>query len=172
MPVKELRMPHLVSLRIASLIGLLGSALVIIGFFLPVRFVTITFPPNPPTFSADSYWSMLDQTLTGGSILGPSSLMGIGSFLLAIIIPLWSSLNRLFGEGKRILLLLSLGAAPLGFLEFLVSAQFFLAFSHWSARVIEIHTVGPGYWLMFIGFPLCIISSIAQYVLSRTRIST
>jgi hypothetical protein len=48
-------MPRLSALRLASLIGLLGSALVIIGFSLPSRFVTVVIPPAPATYSADSY---------------------------------------------------------------------------------------------------------------------
>ena len=58
-------MPRLSSLRLAGLIGGLGTALAIAGFFLPCRFVTDTFPPNPPSYSADSFWSMLVNTCTG-----------------------------------------------------------------------------------------------------------
>ena len=101
-------MPHLSSLRLVSLIGLLGSVLVIIGFFLPTRFVSVAFPPHPASSSADSYWSMLDQTITSGSILDLSSKMEIGSFLLAILIPLLTSLAGLLGTGKRVFLFLSL----------------------------------------------------------------
>ena len=163
-------MPRLSSLRLVSLIGLLGSALVITGFFLPSRFVTVVFPPNPATFSADSYWSMLNNTVTGGSTLDRSSAMGIGSFLLSILIPLLTSLAGLFGKGKRVLLLLSLGCALLGFLEFLLFSALLLSFSRWGDRVTETHTAGPGLWLMLSGFPLCIGSSIiAQYLLAKPR---
>ncbi|WP_201394442.1 hypothetical protein [Ktedonobacter sp. SOSP1-85] len=165
-------MPHLSSLRLVSLIGLLGSALVIIGFFLPTRFVTVAFPPLPASSSADSYWSMLGDTVTGGTIHELSLEMEIGSFLLAILIPLLTSLAGLLGTGKRNILLLSLGFAILGFLEFLLFSALLLSFSRWGGRVTEIHTSGPGFWLMLIGFPLCIGSSIiAHHLLSKPRIT-
>lgn len=163
-------MPRLSALRRASLLSLLGSALVIIGFFLPSRFVTVVFPPAPATYSADSYWSMLHNTVTGGNIHFVSSEMEIGSFLLSILIPLLTSLPGLFGTGKRVICLLSLGLSILGFLEFLIVSTLLLSFSHWGGRVTEIHTAGPGFWLMLSGFPLCIGSSIiAQHVLSKPR---
>jgi len=168
--VKELRMPRLSSLRLASLIGLLGSALVIIGFFLPSRFVTVAFPPNPTSYSADSFWSMLSNTITGGTIRNLSSEMAIGSFLLTILIPLLPSLAGFLGKGKRVILIFSLGFAILGFLEFLIFSALLLSFSTWGGRVTEIHTSGPGFWLMLSGFPLCIGSSIiAQHLLSKPR---
>jgi hypothetical protein len=170
--VKEFRMPHLSSLRLVSLIALLGSALVIIGCFLPVRFVTVTFPPNPASSSADSFWSMLGNTVTGGTIHDLSLEMAIGSFVLTILIPLLTSLIGFLGFGKRVLLILSLAFAILGFLEFLAESALLLSFSRWGGRVIEIHTSGPGFWLMLIGFPLCIGSSIiAQHRLSKPRIT-
>ena len=163
-------MRRLSSLRLASGIGLLGSALVIMGFFLPSRFVTVVFPPNPATFSADSYWSMLNNTVTGGSISLTENELGIGSFVLSILIPLVISLAGLAGFGKRVMLLLSLGFAVLGFLEFLLFSSFLLSFSRWGGRVTEIHTAGSGFWLMLSGFPLCIGSSIiAQYLLAKPR---
>ena len=172
-------MPHLSSLRLVSLIALLGSALVIIGCFLPVRFVTVAFPPNPASSSADSYWSMLGNTVTGemragGAIYDLPLKMEIGSFLLAILIPLLTFLTGLLGKGKRVILLLSrgfaisLGFAILGFLEFFFMSIFL--FSGWAGggHMTETHTSGPGFWLMLIGFPLCIGSSIiAQHVLSK-----
>jgi hypothetical protein len=163
-------MPHVSALRLASLLGLLGSALVISGFFLPSRFVTVVFPPAPATYAADSYWSMLHNTVTGGNIHLVSSEMEIGSFLLAILIPLLTSLTGLVGFGKRVISLLSLGWSILGFLEFLIFSTLLLSFSHWGGRFTETHTAGPGFWLMLSGFPLCISSSIiAQYLLVKPR---
>ncbi len=162
-------MPRLSALRLASLIGLLGSALVIIGFFLPSRFVTIVFPPAPATSSADSSWSMLHNTVTGGNIHFVSSEMEIGSFLLSILIPLLTSLPGLLGKGKRVICLLSLGLSILGFFEFLIFSTLLLSFG-WASHGTETHTAGPGFWLMLSGFPLCIGSSIiAQHVLSKPR---
>ena len=161
-------MLRLSALRLASLLGLLGSALVISGFFLPSRFVTVVFPPAPATSSADSYWSMLHNTVTGGSIHVVPSQMEIGSFLLAILIPLLTSLTGLVGFGKRVISLLSLGWSILGFLEFLIFSTLLLSFSHWGGRFTETHTAGPGFWLMLSGFPLCISSSIiAQSLLVK-----
>lgn len=163
-------MPRLSSLRLASLLGLLGSTLVISGFFLPSRFVTVVFPPNPAISSADSYWSMLITTVSGGRIFDWSLEMEIGSFLLAILIPLLTSLAGLAGFGKRVMLLLSRGFALLGFLEFLLFSALLLSFSHWGGRVTETHTAGPGFWLMLSGFPLCIGSSnLAHYLLAKLR---
>ena len=163
-------MPRVSALRLASLLGLLGSALVIGGFFLPSRFVTVVFPPAPATYTADSYWSMLHDTLTGGSLLDWSLAMEIGSFLLAILIPLLTSLTGLLGFGKRSICLLSLGWSLLGFLEFLIFSTLLLSFSRWGGRFTETHTAGPGLWLMLGGFPLCISSSIiAQSLLVKPR---
>src|SRR5260221_2153441 len=145
--VKELRMPRLSSLRLASLIGLLGSALVIIGFFLPSRFVTVVFPPAPATSSADSSWSMLHNTVTGGNIHFVSSEMEIGSFLLSILIPLLTSLPGLLGKGKRVICLLSLGLSILGFFELLIFSTLLLSFG-WASHGTETHTAAPGFWLM------------------------
>src|SRR5258708_39097931 len=64
---KEVRMPRVSALRLASLLGLLGSALVISGFFLPSHFVTVVFPPPPATCAADPYRSMLHNTVTRGN---------------------------------------------------------------------------------------------------------
>lgn len=111
---------------------------------------------------------MLNNTVTGGSIALPENELGIGSFVLAILIPLGISLAGLAGFGKRVLLLLSLGFAVLGFLEFLLFSALLLSFSRWGGRVTETHTAGPGFWLMLSGFLLCIGSSmIAHCRLSR-----
>jgi hypothetical protein len=162
-------MPRVSALRLASLLGLLGSVLVIGGFFLPSRFVTVVFPPAPATYSADSYWSMLHNTVTGGNIHLVSWEMEIGSFLLAILIPLLTSLTGLLGKGKRIICLLSLGWSILGFLEFLIFSTLLLSIG-WASHATVTHTAGPGFWLMLSGFPLCISSSIiAQYLLVKPR---
>ncbi|EFH88506.1 hypothetical protein Krac_9980 [Ktedonobacter racemifer DSM 44963] len=157
-------MSRLYSLRLASLIGLLGSGLVIIGFFLPARFVTVIFHLQPPLYSTDSFWSMLVNTVTGGTIHDLSSEMAIGSFLLSILVPLLTFLTGLFGKRKRAIFILSLIFATLGLLEFLASSLLLLSFS-FPHTGTEIHTSGPGFWLMLIGFPICIGSSIAHIVL-------
>lgn len=154
-------MPHWFFFRLVNWIGLLGSVLLIIGFFLPVRFVAITFLHQPPSYSADSFGSMLGNSVIGGTLL-----------LLAILIPLLTFLAGLLGTVKRVILVLSLTFAILGFLGFLIVSMFLLSFSRWGGRVTEIHTSGPGFWLMLIGFPLCIGSSIiAQHLLSKPRIT-
>ena len=150
-------MPHWVFFRLVSFIGLLGSVLLIIGFFLPVRFVTVTFLHQPPSSSADSFGSMLGTSGTGDTLL-----------LLTILIPLLTFLAGFLGIMKRAILTLSLTFALLGFLGFLIASMFLLSLSRWGGRVTEIHTSGPGFWLMLIGFPLCIGSSIiAQHLLSK-----
>lgn len=162
-------MPRVSALRLASLLGLLGSVLVISGFFLPSRFVTVVSSPAPAMYAADSYWSMLHDTVTGGNIHLVSWEMEIGSFLLAILIPLSTSLTGLFGTGKRIICLLSLGWSILGFLEFLIFSTLLLSIG-WASHATVTHTAGPGFWLMLSGFPLCISSIIiAQYVLVKPR---
>lgn len=86
-------MPRLSSLRLAGLIGGLGTALVIAGFFLPCRFVTDTFPPNPASYSANSFWSMLVNTVTSENFrldLSDTHL-AIGSYLLALLVLLLTS---------------------------------------------------------------------------------
>src|SRR5581483_4121864 len=103
--VKELCMPHWFSFRLVSLIGLLGSVLLIIGFFLPVRFVAVTFLHQPPSYSADSFGSMFGNSVTSGTLL-----------LFAILIPLLTFLAGFLGTVKRVILILSLTVAILGFL--------------------------------------------------------
>lgn len=154
-------MTRLSYLRLASLFGLLGSALVISGFFLPSRFVTVVFPPNPAISSADSYWSMLNSTITGGSIALPEHEIGIGSFILAILIPLGISLAGLAGFEKHILFLLSL-----------LFSSLLLSFSIRRGRVTETHTASPGFWLMLSGFLLCIGSSMIRGHRPRWRASS
>ncbi len=148
---KEVRMPRLSALRLASLLGLLGSVLVISGFFLPSRFVTVVFPPAPATYAADSYWSMLHDTVTGGNIQLVSSEMEIGSFLLAILIPLLTSLTGLLGKGKRIICLLSLGWSILGFLESLIFSTLLLSIGC-ACHATVTNTAGPGFGSCSAGF--------------------
>ncbi|GHO61137.1 hypothetical protein KSC_000290 [Ktedonobacter sp. SOSP1-52] len=126
-------MRHWFSFRLVNWIGLLGSVLLIIGFFLPVRFVAITFLHQPTSYSTDSFGSMLGSTIIGGTLL-----------LLAILIPLLSFLAGLLGTVKRVMLILSLLFAILGFLGFLIVSMFLLSFSRWGGRVTETHTSGPG----------------------------
>ncbi len=165
-------MSRLSSLRLAGLIGGLGVALVIAGFFLPCRFVTVAFPPNPASYSADSFWSMLVNTVTSENFrldLSDTHL-AIGSYLLALLVLLLTSLATLLGKLKRVLMILNLVFGTLGFLEFLIFSALLLSFSRWGGRVTEIHTSGPGFWLMLSGFPLCIGSSIiAEHLLSKLR---
>lgn len=165
-------MPRLSVLYLAGLMGELGTALVIAGFFLPCRFVAVTFPPNPTLYSADSFWSMLVNTVTSESFrLDLSGThLAIGSFLLVLLVLLLSSLATLLGKLKRVLMILNLVFAILGFLEFLIFSALLLSFSEVGLRVTEIHTSGPGFWLMLSGFPLCIGSSIiAEHLLSKPR---
>src|SRR5215471_2010265 len=165
-------MPRLSSLRLAGLIGGLGTALVIAGFFLPCRFVTDTFPPNPPSYSADSFWSMLVNTVTSENFrldLSDNHL-AIGSYLFALLVLLLTSLATLLGKLKRVLVILNLVFVILGSLEFLIVSVWLLSFSRWGGRWSETHTAGPGFWLMLSGFPLCIASSIiAGLLLSKPR---
>ena len=96
--------------------------------------------------------------------------LAIGSYLLALLVLLLTSLATLLGKLKRVLLILNLVFGILGFLEFLIFSALLLSFSRWGGRVTEIHTSGPGFWLMLSGFPLCIGSSIiAEHLLSRLR---
>lgn len=167
-------MSYLSSLRTVCLIGLLGSAFVIVGFFLPVRLVTTTFigqPLQPLSHSADSFWSALIYTITDGSLYGE---IVYGSLLLAIFIPLLSSLAVFLGIGKRVFPFFGLGFAIFGWLEVLVVSALLILFVGFGfgGRMSSTATVGPGFWLMLIGFSLCILSSIAQYVLSRPPITT
>lgn len=157
------------SLRLTALIGVLGTALVIAGFFLPCRFVTFTYLPNPPLYSADSFWSMLVNTVTSENfLLNQSTNLGIGSYLLALLVLLLTSLAAVLCKPKRVLMILNLVFAILGLLEFLIVSTWLLSFSRWGGRYTEIHTAGPGFWLMLGGFPLCIgCSLIAQFMLSR-----
>ncbi|WP_201388222.1 hypothetical protein [Ktedonobacter sp. SOSP1-52] len=108
---------------------------------------------------------MLVNTVTGGSIFMAPEQISIGSFLLSILVPLLTFLAGLFGRRKRAIFILSLIFATLGLLEFLAFSLLLLSFSRWGGRVTEIHTSGPGFWLMLIGFPICIGSSIAHIVL-------
>ncbi|HEY7415009.1 MAG TPA: hypothetical protein VH593_07440 [Ktedonobacteraceae bacterium] len=170
-------MRYLSSLRTVCLLGLLGSALVIIGFFLPVRLVTATVIsqfPQPPTYSADSYWSILIHTITLDLSFDPYWDIVSGSLLLAIFIPLLSSLAALLGIRKRAFLFFGLGFAIFGWLEVLVVSALLILFVGFSfgGHISRHATVGPGFWLMLVGFSLCILSSIAQCALSRLRITT
>jgi hypothetical protein len=153
-------MLHVFFFRLMSLIGLLGSVLLMIGFFLPVRFVTVTFLYQPPSYSVDSFGSILAHSVIGGTML-----------LLTILIPLLTFLVGLLDTVRRAILTLSVTFTILGFLGFLVVSRLLLSFSTWGGRVTEIHTSGPGFWLMLIGFPICIGCSVAQHLLTRLDIT-
>ena len=66
----------------------------IAGFFLPCRFVAVTFPPNPTLYSAASFWSILVNTVTCENFrLDLSGThLAIGSFLLVLLVLLLTSL--------------------------------------------------------------------------------
>ncbi len=169
MLVKVIYMSRLSYQHLVSLMGLLGSALVIVGFFLPCRITTLPTYPD----AIDSFWTMLADTVTSESFrldLSPTNL-AIGSFLLTILIPLLTSLAGLFGKGKRVILILSLAFAILGLLEFLIESLFL--FSHFVPNppfaAQSTTAVALGEWLMLSGFLVSIGSSIAQNVLFKPR---
>ena len=88
-------MSRLLLVRLACIAGLLGSALVIGSFFLPLRAVSVAFPPAPATNGTDSYWSMLSQTATGGTMnIGVGIIVLV--FILSILIPAILFLGGLF----------------------------------------------------------------------------
>lgn len=172
-------MSYLSSLRVVRLIGLLGSALLIIGFFLPDRFDTVLSPH--PSYSIHSFASTLQVTIAVmlGFATAGNTLFGLlveilsGIILLALLIPLLTSLAMLLGTWKRATLPLpfSLGFAILGLLALLPLSALPLEIFPMGHGTVSI-TYGPGFWLMLVGFFLCIHSSIAQYALSRIRIIT
>jgi hypothetical protein len=158
-------MPRLLSIRFASLFGLLGSILLTGGFFMPFRFVSVTFRNEPTQYSVDSLWRMLYETVTGGSGLRDSCLnVAIIVFLLSILLPLVIFLFGLLGKGKQNIFACCLALVSIGFLEFLPFSAFLFA-SPFGSRVAEIHTPGPGFGMLFLGYVLSITGSIiTQFV--------
>ncbi len=99
-------MSRFLSIRFASLFGLLGSILLIIGFFMPIRFVSVPLRNQPVQYNVDSVWSMLYETITGGSGLRDSLLtVAIIVFLLSLLMPLVIFLFGLLGKESRTFLL-------------------------------------------------------------------
>lgn len=147
--------------RLVSSVGVLGAVLVIGGFFLPCRITT--YPTHPVWNTTDSFWEMFVNTVTSPSApLDLPTGLEIGSFSLAILIPLGISLTALLGKRKRVFFRFSLAFAMLGFMEVLIVS--FWLFGLTFARVVEIRTAGPGLRLMLSGFLISIGRSIAENV--------
>jgi hypothetical protein len=151
---------------VSCLIGLLGSILVIIGFFSPFRITSL--PAYPDVI--DSFWTMLADTVTGPVLNLPLGI-GIGIFLLSMLIPFLASLAGLLDVGKQVLHRSSRVFAILGLLELLIVSPFLLSrltpdppFAAHSTSAM-----GPGEWLMLGGFLVSIGGSIAQNALFKTR---
>jgi hypothetical protein len=154
---------------LVNVLGATGSALGVIGFFLPFRTEIFTgiygsvAQGHPASrVLSDSFWQMLVNTIQGGSaaLFFPWPLEGllIGVFLLSILFPLGMFLGALLGKQKYSLLLLSLFLAFLGFLEFVCYSALLLdTFSR-----VATPAVGPGFWLMFIGFIVSIGSTLRK----------
>jgi hypothetical protein len=161
-------MSRLLSIRFASLFGLLGSVLLIVGFFMPIRFVSVPLHNQPAQYSVDSVWSMLYETITGGSGFRDFPLtVAIIVFLLSLLMPLVIFLFGLFGQGKPNIFACALALASTGLLEFLPFSALLLA-SPFGSHVTEIHTPGPGFGMMFVGYVLSITGSIiTQFVQER-----
>ena len=162
-------MSHVSRLQLAISPALLGSVLVIIGFFLPVTMASVVFPPDPPTFYSHSYWNMLADTITGGARVDFFMYLAIVSFLLSILVPLWISSAVVLGYGKPSWLFFSLGFTILGLLEHWFMSSLLVGFN-FRSHGIETSTAGPGIGVMYGGFLLCIVGSlIALYEVHRLQ---
>jgi hypothetical protein len=152
--------------RRVHVIGLLGSALLISGLFLP--WIITNFSEPFPQSDTRSLWSLLMSLVT---VLGFdwSSAISVGfSFfmLLPLLTGILTSLAGLFGKGKRVFFLLHLIVVIVGVFAFLVSSYIVYCLFYcgatgpWALRGTR--APGPGFWLILGGFLVSLGVSIAQ----------
>ncbi|MBO0781881.1 MAG: hypothetical protein J2P37_23935 [Ktedonobacteraceae bacterium] len=164
--------------RRASLIGVLAGMLTVVGGFLSLGVQIVRGEPRDLGSVWQGSWGFFTDVISGRVTLfsgridydAPNIISAwlIGLLLLAILVPLGTSLAALLGKRKRSLLILSLVLASLGCLELLLMEWFMLTFSFFPPSEVE-GIIGPGFWFILCGFLLSIGSSVVEIVHFRSR---
>lgn len=169
-------MSSLSILRRVHVIGLLGSALLISGLFLP--WITTNFSEPSLLSVTQLFWlqvmSQVQVTFRGFD--WPSVVMSIGWYfftLLPILMGILVSLAGLFDKGKRVFFVLYLVFVIIGLLAFLLISYvdyciFYCGVTGlWALKGTRI--LGPGFWLILSGYLVSLGVSIAQNRLFKPR---
>ncbi|MBO0792708.1 MAG: hypothetical protein J2P36_17420 [Ktedonobacteraceae bacterium] len=155
--------------RRTSMMGVLAGMLIVAGGFLSLG---VQVNLTSPEFSREQgsfwrwFWELFTMLINGQvafNVLNTIITLLVVLFILAVLVPLGTTLAALFGRRKRSLLILSLVLASLGCLEFLLFEWLILTFSFSPPSEIE-GIAGPGFWLILCGFLLCIGSGIVEIV--------
>jgi hypothetical protein len=155
-------------------LGLVGSALLNSGLFLPwiITNVSEPFPQNVTT----SFWPLIMSVVTSLRFDWTSAAVGFYFFLLLpLLTGILTSFAGLFGKGERVFYVLHLICVIVGLFIFLSNSYVvYCLFYCWVTGsgpwVLKGYRVlGPGFWLILGGFLVSLGVSFAQNMLFRPR---
>ncbi|HEX4202762.1 MAG TPA: hypothetical protein VHZ51_00890 [Ktedonobacteraceae bacterium] len=159
--------------RRVHVIGLLGSALLISGLFLP--WIITTFSEPFPHSDTSSFWLLLVGQVTFLRFDWSSgAIVGFYFFpLLPLLTGILTSLAGLFGKGKRVFFVLHLifvivSLCVFLFISYIGYCLFYCgATGPWALRGTRV--LAPGFWLILGGFLVSLGVSIAQNKVFKLR---
>jgi hypothetical protein len=168
------------------LVGLLGVALLAVGYFLPfvIRVDYLAAGPYPacpaqaPVTTAQSLWDMFVDAATNAPSWVGAAEVGI-FYALPVLIQIVVALVGLRGTNTRAIFALGLTFATLEVLIILAAANFLLYFRlHFVFLIVrstaggcpaqaDMRMLGAGFWALLVGFLICVGSNLAQIMWRR-----